>query len=231
MTGVVYTDVARPGDELLKAYRTLSVATIHEALGKQGLLDCGIRPIREGQHVAGPAVTAVMSPGDNLALHVAIHYARPGDVLVAAFEEYASYGVFGELVATLCSARGLAGVVLDTGCRDSDLIRDIGLPVWSRVVTAQGTVKEDLVGVNTPVVCAGVRVNPGDIVVADGDGVVVVPSASAQDVVEAAHKRDLREEGIRQAYKAGTTSYTFHRMDRTLAADGVVTHQGIYGQP
>ena len=219
---VVVRNPARTDPMVAAAFTRFGVATVHEAQGRTGLLDPRLRPIHPGSRIAGTAVTVSVPPGDNWMIHVAVEQCRRGDVLVVAPTSRSEAGYIGELIATALRAHGALGVVIDAGCRDVAELTRMGFPVWSACVSAYGTVKETLGDVNLPVVCAGQLVTPGDVVVADDDGVVVVPRAGAADVLEACQQREEKEALSRKRYEDGELSLDVSAMREKLAAKGLV---------
>ncbi|MBO3664888.1 4-carboxy-4-hydroxy-2-oxoadipate aldolase/oxaloacetate decarboxylase [Microbacterium stercoris] len=204
--GIVVTDIARADAAVVDALAAHGVATVHEAMGRTGLVGGSIRPIQQGVRVAGTAVTVLSWPGDNLMIHVAIEQCRPGDVLVVATTSPTTDGAFGDLFATALKARGVRALVTATGVRDTQDLREMGFPVWSNGVHAQGTVKATAGSVGVPVILDGALVNPGDVVIADDDGVVVVPRETAAHALAAAEARVAKEEADRAAYASGQLS-------------------------
>lgn len=219
--GVVYRNAPRAPIEMVDALRGFGAATVHEALGRAGLMKPYMRPVYNGECVCGNAVTVLLQPGDNWMMHVAAELIREGDIVVAAVTADCPAGYFGDLLATSFKSRGAKALIIDAGVRDTAQYKDMGFPVWSKYVCAQGTVKATLGSVNIPIICAGAQVNPGDVVIADDDGVVVVPRDKLEQAAASAKAREDSETGKRKKFAEGELGLDMYSMRGALEKAGL----------
>ncbi|MET8665846.1 4-carboxy-4-hydroxy-2-oxoadipate aldolase/oxaloacetate decarboxylase [Streptomyces tendae] len=221
MSGVVVTNPPKAAAEDVEALAAYGVATVSEAMGRTGLLGPGIRPVQQGVRVAGTAVTVIGWPGDNLMIHAAVEQCGEGDILVVTTTSPSTDGLFGELFATALQRRGVRGIVINTGIRDTQELREMGFAAWSRAVSAQGTVKATGGSVNVPIAVDGQVIRPGDVIVADDDGVVVVPRERARQVAEASEAREQKEAATRAAFVEGQLGLDRYGLREKLKELGV----------
>jgi 4-hydroxy-4-methyl-2-oxoglutarate aldolase len=231
MSHKIVRRIPRPEPQAVRLLGHLGVATVHEAQGRTGLMAPYMRPIYLSARVSAPAVTVSCHPGDNLMIHAAVEVCQPGDILVVVTHSESTDGMFGELLATSCQAHGVVGLIIDAGVRDTTELTDMKFPVWAKAISAQGTVKASAGSVNVPVVCAGAIVNPGDVIVGDADGVVVVPRATAADVAKAADQRRSKEEKTRERLAKGELGVDFYGLRAKLKELGVEYVDELAGEP
>ena len=219
---ICVTDIPRPDKAVVAKFQAAEVATVHEAQGRKGLLAEYMRPIYKPAKIAGPAVTCEVAPGDNWMIHVAVEQCQPGDVLVVKPTSPSVDGFFGDLLATSLKARGVLGLIIEGGVRDTATLTEMNFPVWSKAIFSQGCVKETIANVNVPVTCAGAYIRPGDMIIADEDGVVVVQREEAESVISKVEQRIANEESKRLRFEKGELGLDIYNMRERLAAKGLV---------
>ena len=227
MERYVIKNISRPDEKLIEEYKKLDVSTVYEAQGKIGLMDYKLKPILDNTLICGPAVTAVCHAGDNLMIHAAIEVCKPGDVLVITTVGETIAGMIGELIVTALMKRGVQGVIIDSGIRDVAQIRELGFPIWTKAVTSQGTTKTKGGWVNASTVCGGVSVDPGDLIMADDDGVVVVKKADFQFALESSQLRLLKEKGTKEKIARQELSLDFYNLRPTLEKEQVTYYEDV----
>jgi 4-hydroxy-4-methyl-2-oxoglutarate aldolase len=227
--GKVYKQIKRPKRNILSEFEKIGVATIHEVMNKDTLMDPGLRPITQGKIIAGPAITALNTPGDNLSLHVGLSLAEEGDILVTTFLGTNSFNaIWGELATCTAIGKNMKGVIADGAVRDINAVRKRNFPVWGRTVFPRKSAKSDLGGVNVPVVCGGTTVRPGDIIVADDDGIIVVPIEEAEQVLKKAQQRSEREEKACTMLLDGKSTFEYFGMESILEQKEIKIIDGLY---
>jgi 4-hydroxy-4-methyl-2-oxoglutarate aldolase len=227
----IVRSIPRPDAQAVKLLGELGVATIHEAQGRTGAMTPYMRPIYPSARVAGPAVTVSCHPGDNLMIHASIEVCKPGDVLVVVTTSESTDGMFGDLLGTSCQAHGVAGLIIDAGVRDTAELSEMKFPVWAKAISPQGTVKASPGSVNVPVVCAGMLVNPGDVIVGDADGIVVVPLAAAAEVAKAGEQRIAKEAKTRERLAKGEVGLDIYGLRAKLKELGVEYVEELVEEP
>lgn len=224
----VFADILRPEREALKPFSEVGVADVLEGLGLDTLLDAGIKPVWHGAQIIGPAVTVLNTPGDTLMMHYALELSQPGDVLVITSEAENSSAVWGKMVTAAARGRGLAGAIVDGNVRDSAHIREVRFPVWTRSYSPSGSRRKGPGSINVPVICGGVTVNPGDLIMADDDGIIVFPQEKIETALKAAQARVQREEGIMSKLEQGITPYSLLGMEEAIEQANLTTQPGRY---